>query len=72
MKRKLIGGTQQRSPLFGTIVDSGDVSKRESIAGVDSYQNKTDDCQDPEEELEDEQMLLDRELMKKAIQLASS
>lgn len=72
MKRKLIGGTQKRSPLFGTIVDSGDVSKHESIAGVDSYQNKTVDCQDSEEELEDEQMLLDRELMKKAIQLAST
>lgn len=73
LKRKAVAGSQTYSQLFGTLVDSGDVFKHETINAVDHDENETIDIQESEEEeLEDEQMLLDRDIMRKTIQLASS
>lgn len=73
MKRKLIGGSQTHITLFGTLVDSGNVSKFGTDNGVNKFENETSFGQDSEEEeLDDEQKLLDSELMRKAILLASS
>lgn len=66
--------------LLGTLVDSGDVSQSEnrlsdSANGVRESFNSllvNEQDSDEEEELEDEQTLLDREMMKEAIQLATS
>jgi hypothetical protein len=73
MKRKPIGGTQTHSTLFGTLVDSGNVSEFETDNEVNKFENETTASQDSEEEeLDDEQKMLDSELMRKAILLASS
>lgn len=62
-----------RSTLFGTLVDSGNVSKFGTDNEVKKFENETIISQDSEEEeMDDERKLLDIELMKKAIQLASS